>query len=120
MHPYNQVIRLPVMEDKYLSKEVVKRYAKKQNCPPLHTNLPSGMFEFIARAENHNVFMFKYKNTQPCSGISKGLPPPIYKDIDLPIPSEDLRGLASSYLYMRDHKYVIQPNANEGKVSVTT
>ena len=64
--------------------------------------------------------MFKFKTTQPCSGVGvcKRLPGLIIDEqIDLPIPAEDLRGLASSYLYMRDEKYDILQN--EGKMSVS-
>ena len=117
MHPYNQVISLPVTDS--LTKRVVKKYAKQQNCPPL-PNLPAGTFECVVRLEDHSVFMFKFKKPQPCSGVRKGLLPAlINKHIDLPTPAEDLRGLASSYLYLRDHKYDIQSLQNEKTVSVT-
>ena len=115
IHPYNQVISLPDAES--LTQRVVKKYAKQQKCPPL-PNLPAGTFELVKGSRDHIVFMFKFKKTQPCGGVRKRLPCLIDELIDLPKPTEDLRGLASSYLYMKDETYDILQGGGKMSVSV--
>ena len=115
IHPYNQVILLPDTEDS-LPQRVVRKYAKQQKCPPI-PNLPAGTFELVTRSEDDVIFMFKFKKTQPCSDVDK-LPCPVNRHINLPTPAEDLRGLASSYLYMKDQKYDILQNGEKILVSV--
>ena len=77
-------------------------YAEKQNHPL--PDLPAGEFRCVC-LQNHFVFMFKFSKIQPCSGVDEWLVPRSDKHIGLPIPGEALRGLASSYLYMREKKY---------------